>query len=274
MNKRMNIIRLTWLSCRLDGNKRTEPENCKFCAIIVNLFSLQTLSFLCYLKVAENKYEGRFHFRSAKVEFPVSACRGPRLGLLPGLVGVRPVAALLPILVRQQTRGVEQLVVGHEPLLSGETLPLQGAQPGADALAVCHFQWAEGPDGPRDHGARLVHEDGAPQSREVIWPERCPVFSAPSDSPYFRMLSSREKFQFNHHIFNEGYHRHYTGSERQRHFGQRSFKTKAYYWRQPQCTSNGPRLKNTRLALKRVCQEIQLLVDSILFLSLRCNEHL
>ena len=44
-----------------------------------------------------------------------------------------------------------------------------------------------------------------------------------------RMLTGKEKFLVNENIFNEGYNRHYTGTERVQHFGRNTFKSKKYY---------------------------------------------
>lgn len=43
------------------------------------------------------------------------------------------------------------------------------------------------------------------------------------------MILGREEFKVNQDILNEGYHRHHTRQERQRHFGRNTFKTRTYY---------------------------------------------
>lgn len=102
--------------------------------------------------------------------------------------GVCPVAALLAVFVRQQARGVEQLVVGHEPLLSCASVSLPGAQPGAPASSVCRVQRPQDPHGPRVDGAQLVHEDGTAKSGEVseviyIYPIKRQEFKLPPPHP-------------------------------------------------------------------------------------------
>ena len=62
-----------------------------------------------------------------------------------GLVTNLPcsLAPLLAVLVGQQDGRVQQLVLGHEPVLPGEAVPVQGPQQGPVTYAFRHFFGAQ-----------------------------------------------------------------------------------------------------------------------------------
>ena len=72
---------------------------------------------------------------------------------------LRTTSTLHTFSLHQQNGRVEQLVLGHEPLLPRQAVPVQGPQQGTSPSPICRFQRTQNVDKPRDNGAKLVHEN-------------------------------------------------------------------------------------------------------------------